>query len=151
MKQETKFKDTEIGMIPEDWTVKELNELCTLITDGKHGDCKNEIYSAYYFLSCKDVNGGILHYSKARQITKQDFLEADKRTNLQIGNILLTNSGTIGRLAIAKDPEKTRRTTFQKSVAIVKNKQELIQSKFLYYYFMSKEREIKELSVVTTQ
>ncbi len=26
MKQETKFKDTEIGLIPEEWEVEELQE-----------------------------------------------------------------------------------------------------------------------------
>ncbi len=32
MKQKTKFKQTEIGMIPEDWEVKELGEIANFST-----------------------------------------------------------------------------------------------------------------------
>jgi type I restriction enzyme S subunit len=37
------------------WHSKNLGNLCSLITDGKHGDCINEDNSGYYFISCKDV------------------------------------------------------------------------------------------------
>jgi type I restriction enzyme, S subunit len=115
------------------WTEQNLGELCSLITDGKHGDCRNEDRSGYYFISCKDVKDGRLNYDNARQIMRSDFAETHRRTGLQPGDILLTNSGTIGRLAIAPDHEQTQRTTFQKSVAILKPIHEQITSHFLYY------------------
>ena len=108
-KQVQEFKETEIGKIPKDWEVKKLEEVTLLITDGKHGDCQNEENSGYYFLSAKDVINGKLQYHSARQITKSDFDEVNKRTALEIGDVLITNSGTIGRLAIAEDIEKTRK------------------------------------------
>ena len=116
-----------------DWSEKILGELCSLITDGKHGDCRNEDGSGYYFISCKDVREGRIHYENARQIVHADFLETHRRTDLQAGDLLLTNSGTIGRLAVAPDDEKTQRTTFQKSVAILKPISERVNSSFLYY------------------
>lgn len=33
----------------EGWEEKTLGEVCSLITDGKHGDCENEENSGYYF------------------------------------------------------------------------------------------------------
>ena len=30
-----------IGEIPEDWNIRQLNEITFNITDGKHGDCNN--------------------------------------------------------------------------------------------------------------
>jgi len=113
--------------------VKTLGELCSLITDGKHGDCRNEDTSGYYFVSCKDVREGRIHYENARQIMHMDFMETHRRTDLKPGDVLLTNSGTIGRLAIAPDDEKTERTTFQKSVAILKPIREEVTPHFLYY------------------
>jgi type I restriction enzyme, S subunit len=110
-----------------------LGELCSLITDGKHGDCRNEDNSGYYFVSCKDVKEGRIHYENARQIVHADFAETHRRTDLRPGDILLTNSGTIGRLAIAPDDGKTQRTTFQKSVAVLKPIPERVTSHFLYY------------------
>jgi type I restriction enzyme S subunit len=115
------------------WAEETLGELCSLITDGKHGDCRNEDDSGYYFISCKDVREGRIHYENSRQIVHGDFAETHRRTDLGPGDVLLTNSGTIGRLAIAPDDEKTQRTTFQKSVAILKPLPERITSHFLYY------------------
>lgn len=111
----------------------ELGELCSLITDGKHGDCRNENGSGYYFVSCKDIKEERIIYENAREITHDDFSETHRRTDLSPGDVLLTNSGTIGRLAIARDDEKTSKTTFQKSVAVLKPKREKITSEFLYY------------------
>ena len=34
MKQQTKFKDTEMGKIPSDWDVKKLNKLTSKIGSG---------------------------------------------------------------------------------------------------------------------
>lgn len=115
------------------WGYKNLGDLCSLITDGKHGDCRNEDDSGYYFISCKDVKDGQINYENARQIAHDDFDETHRRTNLKPGDVLLTNSGTIGRLAIAPDDERTLRTTFQKSVAILKPSPDKITSHFLYY------------------
>ena len=115
------------------WADRNLGELCSLITDGKHGDCKNEEGSGFFFISCKDVKDGRLHYDAARQIVRTDFAETHRRTDLKPGDVLLTNSGTIGRLAIAPDDDRTERTTFQKSVAVLKPIRELITPNFLYY------------------
>ena len=110
-----------------------LQELCLNITDGKHGDCENEENSGYYFISCKDIFDGQINYKKARQITKADFEETHKRTMLEVDDILLTNSGTIGRMAFVTDREATTKTTFQKSVAIIKPDKQKVLPRYLYY------------------
>lgn len=110
-----------------------LQELCLNITDGKHGDCENEENSGYYFISCKDIFDGQINYKNARQITKADFEETHKRTMLEVDDILLTNSGTIGRMAFVTDREATTKTTFQKSVAIVKPDKQKVLPRYLYY------------------
>ena len=110
-----------------------LQELCLNITDGKHGDCENEENSGYYFISCKDIFDGRINYKNARQITKADFEETHKRTMLEVDDILLTNSGTIGRMAFVTDREATTKTTFQKSVAIIKPDKQKVLPRYLYY------------------
>lgn len=121
----------------DDWVEKKLGEVCIKITDGKHGDCDNEENSGYFFLSAKDVKNDCLNYHNARQITKADFEETHRRTNLEPLDILVTNSGTIGRTAIAPEDPKTYRTTFQKSVAILKPKKDMIDSDFCRYGLMA--------------
>ena len=114
-----------------------LEQLCIRITDGKHGDCQNEADSGYFFISCKDVYEGKIDYSAARQITKKDFEDTHRRTQLEANDILITNSGTIGRMALIKEQEITYRTTFQKSVAIIKPLQKIILPQYLYYRLLS--------------
>jgi type I restriction enzyme S subunit len=111
-----------------------LQDACLLITDGKHGDCQNEEGSGYYFISCKDVRDGWVDYSGARQITEADYYDTHKRTQLEPNDILITNSGTIGRMALVPDRPETYRTTFQKSVAIIKPNQDRATPKWLYYH-----------------
>lgn len=113
--------------------MQKLGDLCSLITDGKHGDCRNEEGSGFFFISAKDVREGKIHYTDARQILESDFNETHRRTDLQPGDVMITNSGTIGRLAVADDDEITRRTTFQKSVAVLKPIREKILPRYLYY------------------
>lgn len=110
-----------------------LKDIAINITDGKHGDCENEEHSGFYFVSCKDVHDGAIHYDNARQITEKDFIDTHKRTMLESNDILITNSGTIGRMALVKDIPQTYKTTFQKSVAIIKPNQEIVRPSYLYY------------------
>ena len=115
-----------------------LKDITLTITDGKHGDCKNHDGSGYYFISCKDVYDETIHYENARQIAEDDFRDADRRTNLAAYDILITNSGTIGRMALVKDIPETRKTTFQKSVAIVRADTSQVVPNYLYYLLKSK-------------
>ena len=119
------------------WKTETLKSLTLQITDGKHGDCQNENNSGYYFISCKDIFDEKIHYTDARQITYADYLDTHKRTRLEINDILITNSGTIGRMAFISDAELCKKTTFQKSVAIVKPDPQKIYPKYLYYLLQS--------------
>lgn len=111
-----------------------LKDITLNITDGKHGDCKNEENSGYYFLSVKDISNELLDYTNGRQITKKDFIETDKRTKLEVGDTIYANSGhTIGKSVFIKDSPLVRKTTFQKSVAIIKPNKEKVDARFLYY------------------
>jgi type I restriction enzyme S subunit len=128
-----------------------LDEITTLITDGKHGDCQDLASSGYYFLSVKDVKGDRLNYEQARQIAQKDFEETHRRTNLEPGDILFTNTGTIGRMAIAPANELTRRTTFQKSVAILKPRANIVTSKYLFYLLKAENGRLSAFAEGTTQ
>jgi len=114
-----------------------LQDISLLVTDGKHGDCQDEEGSGFYFVSCKDVRDGWIDYSGARQITEADYLDTHRRTQLEINDIVITNSGTIGRMALVPNAPETNRTTFQKSVAIVKPNQEKVVPQWLYYSLMA--------------
>jgi type I restriction enzyme S subunit len=121
---------------PKGWGIMNLGEITDLVTDGKHGNCSDEPGSGYYFVSAKDIRNNKINYLNSREIPKAEFEEVDKRTNLQPGDLVMINTGaTIGRMAIASDIPETRRSTFQKSVAVIKVKKDIISSFFLQYVF----------------
>jgi len=131
----------------EGWEEKSLGEVCSLITDGKHGDCENETNSGYYFLSAKDVRNGTLLFDNARQITKIGFEETHRRTNLKPGDICMVNTGaTIGRISFAPDDTRTYNSTFQKSVAVIKTIPDLINNQYCCYLLQSDLKKLVKVS-----
>jgi type I restriction enzyme S subunit len=143
---QTIYREWFVEGSDENWREKSIGDLCSLVTDGKHGDCQNEIASGYYFVSVKDLINGDIFYDDVRQITKKDFEETHKRTDLKPGDILLTSSGTIGRMIIVKDDPKTYRTTLQKSVAVLKPILDLAPSYYLFSLLKSEMKNIIELA-----
>ncbi|MFK0572236.1 restriction endonuclease subunit S [Endozoicomonas sp.] len=117
---------------PKGWVVKSLGELTSLVTDGKHGDCKDEEGSGYYFLSAKNIRKSKLCLVGSREINYPEFAEVHRRTDLKPGDVLLVNTGaTIGKVAIAPDSDYVYKSTLQKSVAVIKPKKELLNNQFL--------------------
>lgn len=133
--------------LPDGWEWSYLQDVTNLITDGKHGDCLNHDNSGYYFLSAKDIQEGKLSYEHARQIDKNQFEEVHQRTDLKEGDICLVNTGaTIGKLALVENAELASRTTFQKSVAIIKPTKPYILNLYLYLYLQSQSEVLKKKS-----
>jgi len=146
------LQETFTGSTSEKWQTKKLEDVCSLVTDGKHGDSENESNSGYYFLSAKNIKDGTLSYDDAREITKKDFEETHRRTNLMPFDICMVNTGaTIGKIALAPDDPKTFRTTFQKSVAIIKPISSIIDNAFCCYHLKSDLEKLLKVSSGSAQ
>ncbi len=118
-----------------EWPVSNLGDLCTFITDGSHNPPKGVEQSDFYMLSSRDIQNGKLTFEKPRYLNAQDFAVENKRTDVKVGDVLLTTVGTIGRTAIYNGtPEHV---TFQRSVSVLRPNQQKISSKFLKYFLDS--------------
>ena len=104
--------------IPSNWIVTSLNSICTKIVDGNHNPPKGfQQKTDYYMLSSQNiVDGNIIELSKARFLTKDQFLEENKRTKLSINDILFTSVGSIGRSCIFNH---NYNICFQRSVSVI--------------------------------
>ncbi|HEI8818626.1 TPA: restriction endonuclease subunit S [Serratia marcescens] len=137
-------EENENLLLPSTWSLCRLQDVTNLITDGKHGDCNNRPNSGFYFLSAKDINGGKLNYEYARQIELADFLEVHQRTDLQVGDICMVNTGaTVGKLAIVDNAVLAANTTFQKSVAVIKACNPLVLNLYLYAFLESQTQALR--------
>lgn len=120
-----------------------LKELCTKITDGKHGGCTQEEGTERYFVGAREIYDNAVHYDTAPEINLAEFEKDYKRCNVEIGDFLIVNTGaTIGKSAIAIDP-RTKYTLLQKSVALLKAKRELLNPVFLQYCYKVNEKMYK--------
>ncbi len=111
-----------------------LQEITTSIFDGKHGDCVDLPGSGLYFISVKDLKEYDIDYSNAREITPEDFAQNYLRTSLENGDTIYANTGdTIGKSLFVERNNLADKTSFQKSVAVLKPNAEMVEPRYLYY------------------
>ena len=68
-------------------------------------------------LSSKNITNDKISFDNPRYLSEEDFVQEDKRTDIQINDILLTIVGSIGRCAKVTFENKI---TIQRSVAVIK-------------------------------
>ena len=72
-KKETKFKETEIGEIPEDWEVKELQKVSKVI-DSCHKTPKYSL-NGISMVRVTDIKYGCLDLKTTLKVTKEVYKE----------------------------------------------------------------------------
>ena len=129
-----------------------LGQITTSIYDGKHGDCEDQAGSGFYFISVKDLQEYDIDYSGAREITPSDFHQNYTRTNLDNGDTIYANTGdTIGKSLFVKDNPLVYKTSFQKSVAILKPNTDYVEPRYLYYLMKYETPRLRQASTGSGQ
>lgn len=98
---ETKFKDTEVGRIPEDWEATRIDKLCCLKARiGWQGLTTSEYLPQgdYVLVTGTDFNNGYIDWQNCCYVSKWRY---DQDVNIQIkeGDVLISKDGTIGKVA----------------------------------------------------
>lgn len=108
-------------------------EECTIkITDGTHSTVKDDSTGNSYLLSCKNIKDGkIVIGNNERRINEDQLKQLRKRTGLQKNDVLITTVGTIGESAIVRS--ENINYEFQRSVAILRPKTDILNPEYLYY------------------
>ena len=115
---ETKDITGEIPFeIPENWVWCRLKEITTSISDGSHNPPKGVSDSKFFMLSSKNIINDKINFDNPRYLSEEDFRQENKRTDIQIDDILLTIVGSIGRCAKVNFENKI---TIQRSIAVIK-------------------------------
>lgn len=93
--------------LPHSWSWIRLGNTCSHITDIDHKMPKS-VDDGVKFLSAKDINedGTINFEHNVKRISEEDYLHYSKRIKPQIGDIIYTRIGSIGRAAIVKTNQK---------------------------------------------
>ena len=113
-----------------------VRDICVGIADGSHNPPQGIEMSDYLMLSSKNIFDDEITFDNPRYLAQSDFEQEDRRTKVMAGNVLLTIVGTVGRAAVVD--EKMPRFTLQRSVAVLKPKDDVCNSRYLMYALQGK-------------
>lgn len=117
--RELRFKDDEGRDYPE-WEEKKLSEVSD-VRDGTH-DSPKYVESGYRFITSKNLySNGKIDFSDISYISEEDYININKRSKVDIGDILFGMIGTIGNPVLVEESEFAI-----KNVALIKEKDDLL-------------------------
>lgn len=110
-----------------------LADVCKIITDGTHQP-PEFVYSGIPFLFVSNIATNEITYDAEKFISEDTYNELIKRTPIELGDILLSTVGSYGHPAIVKSD---KRFCFQRHIAYLKPKAELVDSVYLHSAILS--------------
>jgi len=103
---------------------------CTeFVLDGTHGS-PERTPTGIPVLSAANVKDGRLSYATDRFTSEKEYEAYRRRLETRSGDVLLTIVGTIGRAAVVDD---VRPHVFQRSVAVLRPRNNVLDSRFLFH------------------
>jgi len=125
------YKQTDVGIIPEDWEIKPLSDLTKEVGDGIHATPEYVNSSDYFFINGNNLlNGQIVITENTMCVGNTEYRRL--RKSLDNSTILMSINGTIGNLAFYKD----EKVVLGKSAAYISANQKACKE-FLYYTLQS--------------
>ena len=110
-----------------------LEEVCKILTDGTHLPPKfSDLGIPFLFVS--NIQNNKLTYETNKYITLEQYKVLIKRTPIEIGDVLLTTVGSYGNPAVV---ESDKPFCFQRHIAYLKLKRDLIEPNFLHAVLLS--------------
>ena len=106
------------------------------------------IEKGFPMVSAGECKNGFIDFAKAKKISKSDFSQVRGKTIPSKGDLLITKTGTLGRVAVV--PEGSPPFTITQNVALVRPKRAEVIPEYLAYYIMSPtcQREIRDKTSV---
>lgn len=127
----TKFKETKIGQIPEEWEVLELGKVCD-VRDGTHSSPKYH-EEGIPLITSKNLADTALDFENVSLISEVDFQEIERRSKVDDGDILFGMIGTIGNPVIVRKD----RDFAIKNVALIKFTNSKMNNAFVLNFLKS--------------
>lgn len=142
--RETDFKQTEIGLIPLDWNIKELHEISSTSSGGTPSRRNSSYYQgSIRWFTTSELNDCTLYDSKDH-ITEEAIMNSSAKI-FPKGTLLMAMYGaTIGKLGVLSNESATN----QACCAIFC---EEIDVMYLFYYLLQNRNRIIELGIGAAQ
>lgn len=86
--------------VPIGWHLRKLSEICD-VRDGTHSSPKF-VDNGFPLITSKNLIDGKIDFDNVQYITQKDYVDINKRSNVEDGDILLAMIGTIGKPVLVK-------------------------------------------------
>jgi type I restriction enzyme S subunit len=116
---------------PQSWDIVKLECVCKIITDGEHATPKRS-QSGIYLLSARNIRDHEIDLSDVDYIDDEEYDRISKRIVPQNGDVLISCSGSVGRMSRVKDDIKFQMV---RSVALIRPDNQKLNSAYLEYTF----------------
>ncbi|MCP3139330.1 restriction endonuclease subunit S domain-containing protein [Pyxidicoccus xibeiensis] len=94
------YKETEVGVIPEDWKVERLGGLAEFVTSGSRGWARFYTKSGALFIRSQNVRDGRLNFEDVQYVSPPTGAEGN-RTKVVLNDLLITITGnSVGNVAM---------------------------------------------------
>jgi len=123
----TKFKKTEVGEIPEEWSISRLEDITTRIGDGIHATPKYDSHGEIPFVNGNNIRNRKLYVPVDNKRINEDEYNNYKQY-LNENTILLSINGTIGKLGFYNG----EKVLLGKSIAYINPNDKLLRE-YLFY------------------
>ena len=134
------YKQTEVGVVPEDWQWKLLGQLCIKIQDGNYGESYPKsgefVEFGVPFLTSK-----VLGKTGKIKEEKIDFITTEKhellaKAHLELNDVLFTNRGaSVGAIGFADD--RVSNGNIGPQLTLLRADSDLLISKYLFHVMKS--------------
>ncbi len=118
---------------------KELGEIIISLKTGlnpRKNFVLNTAKAMNYYVTVRELNGiNVAFHDKTDRVNDEALKLINNRSNLEIGDVLFSGTGTIGRTALVQREPKN--WNIKEGVYVIKPKKELIFSKFLLFFLNS--------------
>ena len=128
------YKQTEVGVLPEEWKVATAGRVCELVVDCKNRTPPVVDGSDYAVVRTPNVRNGKFVREELRFTDEQSFREWTARAIPQIGDILITREAPLGEVCLV--PSDVRVCLGQRMM-LYRPDREKFDSRFLLYALMS--------------
>ncbi len=133
VKKDLGLKESKALNVPDSWVVVNLGGLASKVTDGEHKTPKRE-KSGHYLLSARNVRDGHLSLEKVDYVGEDEFNKLRKRCDPNKGDILISCSGSVGRISLC---DKDDEYVMVRSAALVKTDLMEQNNQYLMYALQS--------------
>lgn len=105
--EEVEFKETELGLIPEDWKVSTLDEFGEIITGKTPSKNNSEFFGGVVpFIKLPDMHGNTFIIETSERLS-QEGVSSQKTKTIPPGSICVSCIGTAGVVVITSEPSQT--------------------------------------------